>query len=216
MKKNLSAAAVLFLSAVMYSQVGINNTAPQATLDIIKGTGTVGAIKIADGTQGAGKVLMSDANGVGTWKTPNFTHVRKKYSNSATFSTNYTPLTDFGAFTSPYTGQYEVIFHSFLRVASGAGNTYQPRIFSFQVKNTHVVDPNTSPVTDVVTKTNQMVSFYAEIFGSLATAIPLIISSAAGDKVEFELKSEVGGPFEIVAGWSAPENSLDIFYLGAQ
>ena len=34
MKKNLSAAAVLMFSAAVYSQVGINTQAPQATLDV--------------------------------------------------------------------------------------------------------------------------------------------------------------------------------------
>lgn len=46
--------------------VGIGNTTPATKLDINNGT-TVGAIKIVDGTQGAGRVLTSDANGVGTW-----------------------------------------------------------------------------------------------------------------------------------------------------
>lgn len=41
--------------------VGIGLTAPTATLDI------VGNIKISDGTQGAGKVLTSDANGLAVW-----------------------------------------------------------------------------------------------------------------------------------------------------
>lgn len=43
--------------------VGIDNTNPQAKLDII------GNIKITDGTQGAGKVLTSDLNGVASWNT---------------------------------------------------------------------------------------------------------------------------------------------------
>lgn len=42
-------------------KVGIGITAPTATLDI------VGNIKIADGTQGTGKVLTSDADGLATW-----------------------------------------------------------------------------------------------------------------------------------------------------
>ena len=46
--------------------VGIGNTAPTRKLDINNGT-TPGAIKIVDGTQGDGKVLTSDANGVATW-----------------------------------------------------------------------------------------------------------------------------------------------------
>ena len=45
-------------------KVGIGTTSPQAKLDIS------GNIKITDGTQGAGKVLTSDANGLATWQTP--------------------------------------------------------------------------------------------------------------------------------------------------
>ncbi|KQT24127.1 hypothetical protein ASG22_08915 [Chryseobacterium sp. Leaf405] len=47
-------------------RVGIGNLTPATKLDINNGT-IAGAIKIVDGTQGAGKVLTSDANGVGTW-----------------------------------------------------------------------------------------------------------------------------------------------------
>ena len=42
--------------------VGIGNTAPSAKLDV------TGTIKIADGTQGAGKVLTSDASGLASWQ----------------------------------------------------------------------------------------------------------------------------------------------------
>ena len=44
--------------------VGIGNNNPTAKLDV------AGTIKIADGTQGAGKVLTSDANGLANWATP--------------------------------------------------------------------------------------------------------------------------------------------------
>ena len=48
--------------------VGIGSfNAPTTRLEIQNGT-TAGAIKIVDGTQGVGKVLTSDANGVGTWQ----------------------------------------------------------------------------------------------------------------------------------------------------
>ncbi|MGU3374831.1 hypothetical protein [Chryseobacterium sp. M5A1_1a] len=49
---------------------GIGTTTPSVKLEI-NSDGTNGAIKIVDGTQGANKVLMSDANGVGTWNTLN-------------------------------------------------------------------------------------------------------------------------------------------------
>jgi hypothetical protein len=44
--------------------VGIGTVNPLAKLDV------AGTIKITDGTQGAGKVLTSDANGLATWATP--------------------------------------------------------------------------------------------------------------------------------------------------
>ncbi|NDW10771.1 hypothetical protein [Dysgonomonas sp. 520] len=47
-------------------QVGIGMVNPQHALSI--SSSTAGAIKIADGNQGGGKVLSSDANGVGTWQ----------------------------------------------------------------------------------------------------------------------------------------------------
>ncbi len=45
--------------------MGIGTTNPTQKLDIS------GKIKITDGTQGSGKVLVSDANGTGTWTTTN-------------------------------------------------------------------------------------------------------------------------------------------------
>lgn len=44
--------------------VGIGTTAPTDELHV------VGNIRMVDGSQGAGKVLTSDANGVGTWQNP--------------------------------------------------------------------------------------------------------------------------------------------------
>lgn len=49
--------------------VGIGTTNPATRLEINNGS-TTGAIKIVDGSQGVDKVLVSDANGVGSWRTP--------------------------------------------------------------------------------------------------------------------------------------------------
>jgi len=49
--------------------VGVGTTSPATKLEVNNGT-TAGAIKIVDGTQGANKILTSDANGVGTWQSP--------------------------------------------------------------------------------------------------------------------------------------------------
>ena len=48
-------------------KVGIGTYKPGAKLEINNGT-TAGAVKIVDGTEGAGKVLTSDADGLATWK----------------------------------------------------------------------------------------------------------------------------------------------------
>ncbi len=56
-------------STVPAGNIGIGTATPSTKLEINNGT-TNGAIKIVDGTQGNGKVLMSDANGVGTWQSP--------------------------------------------------------------------------------------------------------------------------------------------------
>lgn len=70
--------------------VGIGTIAPVTKLDI--NSTTPGAIKIVDGTQGAGKVLVSDASGVGTWQTlPVFKYVQNgTYSPSATITSDNT------------------------------------------------------------------------------------------------------------------------------
>ncbi|WP_312393954.1 hypothetical protein [Chryseobacterium sp.] len=47
-------------------RVGVGSTAPTAKLEV--NSSSSGAIKIVDGTQAEGKFLVSDANGVGTWK----------------------------------------------------------------------------------------------------------------------------------------------------
>jgi len=47
--------------------IGIGTGNPATKLEVNNGS-TAGAIKIVDGTEGTGKVLTSDANGVATWK----------------------------------------------------------------------------------------------------------------------------------------------------
>lgn len=48
-------------------RVGVGTIVPTTKLEVNNGT-TAGAIKIVDGTQAEGKFLVSDANGLGTWR----------------------------------------------------------------------------------------------------------------------------------------------------
>jgi uncharacterized protein (TIGR02145 family) len=58
--------------------VGIGTSSPGSKLHIN------GAVKIADGTQGAGKVLTSDATGLASWQSPSSPPPPPAYSNSVT------------------------------------------------------------------------------------------------------------------------------------
>jgi hypothetical protein len=90
--------------------VGINTLTPATLLEINNG-GINGAIKIVDGTQGTGKVLTSDANGVGTWQAPIVITVPVKtlgtdvYPHSAYLTSTESILY---TITAPSTGLYLV------------------------------------------------------------------------------------------------------------
>jgi hypothetical protein len=70
--------------------VGIGTSTPSTKLHIENTTS--GAIRIVDGTQAAGRVLTSDASGVGTWQTPSSLSSWSLLGNSA-LSTPATPVT---------------------------------------------------------------------------------------------------------------------------
>jgi hypothetical protein len=63
--RNNSGVTTMFMNNS--NNVGIGTIAPTAKLDI------AGTVKIVDGTQGAGKVLTSDASGLASWVTPSGT-----------------------------------------------------------------------------------------------------------------------------------------------
>lgn len=67
MKKTIYSLALLMgltASAAFAQNVGIGTTTPAAKLHV------VGNVAIEDGTQGAGKVLTSDAAGIASWQLP--------------------------------------------------------------------------------------------------------------------------------------------------
>ncbi|WP_252339366.1 hypothetical protein [Riemerella anatipestifer] len=90
--------------------IGVGTDAPTTKLDV------AGGVKIADGTQGAGKVLTSDAEGKATWtstalKAPNYA------VPDALWNANGTPnerdkqniVVVYGPYTVPKTGWYTLV-----------------------------------------------------------------------------------------------------------
>ena len=89
-------------------KIGIGTNSPGAKLEINNGS-TIGAIKIVDGTQSAGKVLTSDANGVGSWTLPGALNFI--YGNVPTVDNTVSTISDPGGipgYASPvaYSGMY--------------------------------------------------------------------------------------------------------------
>ena len=65
MKKLFSLSIALLTTGLVLSQnVGIGTSTPNAKLHVN------GTLKVADGTQGAGKILTSDATGLASWQPP--------------------------------------------------------------------------------------------------------------------------------------------------
>ena len=102
-------------------KVGIGTSAPTAPLHV--SSATAGAIRIQDGTQGAGKVLTSDNNGIGTWQAAGSFSWSYRDNPLITISAKRTPATAMkystiisesvpaynsstGAFTAPFDGSY--------------------------------------------------------------------------------------------------------------
>lgn len=73
------------------NRVGIGTATPTVPLEVNNGA-TAGALKIVDGTQGFGKVLSSDADGVATWSTTVMT----------AFADDWTPAV--GTLVDPFDG----------------------------------------------------------------------------------------------------------------
>lgn len=84
--------------------VGIGTISPIAKLDII------GNIKITDGTEGTGKILTSDANGLGSWT-----------ANSSVFTQEFT------------SAEFPIIAGSDISVVHGLGVT--PRLWTVYARN---------------------------------------------------------------------------------
>ncbi|KAA0126562.1 hypothetical protein FY557_16805 [Chryseobacterium sp. SN22] len=98
-------------------RVGIGTNSPATKLDVNNGT-TPGAVKITDGTQGEGKVLTSDANGVGTWRTMAFSsNVEGTWliNNSQAATNNSIPVNRYSSVAKlslPMAGTYLVFLNA--------------------------------------------------------------------------------------------------------
>lgn len=166
-------------------KVGIGTDAPSTKLHIDNGT-TNGAIRITDGTEGVGKVLTSDANGLATWKalqatTANYTSLKSSTTVDVHFYKDVDTPLPMDKFTAPKTGKYLVIYHSFLRNGGDMGE-----------KSYYWGAWKTTPPATAKTRL-----FYHETYHSVVQTREnshqsTIINVNAGDQVEFFLNASYG------------------------
>lgn len=112
--------------------VGLGTVSPSAKLEINNGS-VNGALKIIDGTQGDGKVLTSDANGLATWKSPTVTNVTGVTPSS---STPYGTSADkyMNAYVDVPQGNW-FVFMGFLVNGANAANTNYASRLTFKFHN---------------------------------------------------------------------------------
>ncbi len=175
--------------------VGIGTTSPSTRLHV---AGSSPAVRIADGTQGEGRLLVSDASGNGTWK-DNSRYFLSASLNNASITATTTPqkMGDYLTFTKAAGGS-AVEVHMNTRAFSGNFSTGIWGIggaaaVTFEVR----VDNIASSVANVaaITASNviQFVSIFA-VFQSLAAGphtVSVWVSANAGTSTGVVL--DIGG-----------------------
>ena len=96
-------------------KVGIGTYKPGAKLEINNGT-TAGAVKIVDGTEGAGKVLTSDANGLATWKRQALTLIEGVKGSGISIPPSTTGYIYTGSYITLPPGKYMVSVQNLITV----------------------------------------------------------------------------------------------------
>lgn len=84
--------------------VGINTTAPTEKLEV------QGSVKIVDGTQGAGKVLTSDANGKASWQVSSGSLISSQSLPAQSIPPTATTILSGFSFTAPSQSDYRIEF----------------------------------------------------------------------------------------------------------
>ena len=132
--------------------LGLGTISPTTKLHIDNGT-TNGAIRIVDGTQAAGKVLTSDANGVATWQNKGLgtitnTTVDWSSPTAADYAYPNDTVTVLGPFTVPQTGWYRFDSRFFMvqntTPATGGNATVGTGYYWVQISSDNIAGMDTN------------------------------------------------------------------------
>lgn len=183
--------------------VGINTTNPNTKLHIIASApGT--AFTLADGSQGSGKVLVSDASGNAKWEEGRNAQYQKQQaalSGNLTMNNSSTgvPIAGLSGFTSQSKGKYMINFHYFLRTdGSPADRAFYFRTF----KN------GSSTISDV-----EVYGYSGTMNGHIAGTIPIIVDLNAGDIITYDFRNQIVNTLTFESAFNA-RNYMEVVYLG--
>jgi hypothetical protein len=166
---------------------------------------TIGTgFRLVDGSQGIGKVLMSDINGYAKWDNPSSQYVQQTASNTSDItiskvSGSYSTIPGLDGFTAVSTGKYLIQFHCFLK----GDTTASDKAFYFIVyKNgTQIKDPETY--------------LYVGADSYMAQTVPVIVDIAAGDVITYKFADGTLSPIGLTFRASdTARNFIETIYLG--
>ncbi|MFN3852362.1 MAG: beta strand repeat-containing protein [Spirosomataceae bacterium] len=186
--------------------VGIGTTTPTAKLDIL------GSVKIANGSQGANKVLVSDVNGLTTWQTISSSSITAPLSFSVA---NSSPI-----FSATNTGNGRAGYFSINNPSSSANALYVESNSSgfgaLNVRSTGgraaVIDaPNSIALTATTSSNSEVAQFVNEGVGrglwiyttNVSNSSNMLISEANGGVgIVGSSVTGIGGSFSSASGYA--------------
>lgn len=209
MPSALFAAALLFGSSAAFAQVKIGTNPatiePNSNLEVEASTPgrktaidkTTGQVTITDGTQGAGKVFTSDANGAGSWQTSGAgcasfdargDNTTTPVSNTGVFTpttliSNNITYSPSGAYNST-TGEYTIPENGFYLFHGSAG--------TYDVPTGHTGSRNTTIQLVSIARGLLSYSVISELDYGVGAWQEVTSANylTAGDKVRFQINSD--------------------------
>lgn len=183
--------------------LGVGVTNPGAKVDINASTVGTG-LRLADGSQGNGKVMVSDAFGNARWDNVSAQYLLQQASNTTDIIISktagvYTTVPGLNGFTAQSTGKYLIQFHCFLKGDVAASD----KAFYFIIfKNgTQILGPETY--------------LYVGPNSYLAQAVPVIVDIVAGDIITYQFADGTLLPTSLTFRASdTNRNFVETMYLG--
>ena len=187
---------------------GIGTNAPAAKLDV------AGNVKIADGTQGVGRILTSDANGLATWQLPSGGSGQWTTTGNNIYSSNSGNV-GIGTTTPGY--RFQVVgvgrFEDGVKVGGlGIVEVDAPGIIAGRLKidSTGRVGIGTATPTSKLDVNGQLTIEQKNFGGYGGLLIKGNIPGNAHPNIAFTVKNNAGTPLDVVAGLVQGELSNNV------